>query len=166
MVVCRFEFLYIFLPLDSLKSLLKERFFILVFCLHPHKHFPSSPFADPLCIALHLTAQYLHHHVSVQARATWASLRGRPRKAGLPTQRAQPICQREYHLNCFTTVYWHSQTKDGTFFDYFHTDNERVNDLRKEAFHTAARAKIADTLREEYGIHEYYLSDVKVPQPV
>ncbi|EME86802.1 uncharacterized protein MYCFIDRAFT_77379 [Pseudocercospora fijiensis CIRAD86] len=46
----------------------------------------------------------------------------------------------------------------GAVFDYYHTDNDRANELRKEAFHTAARAKIAEVLSERHGIQELYLT--------
>ncbi|KXT17704.1 hypothetical protein AC579_9022 [Pseudocercospora musae] len=52
-------------------------------------------------------------------------------------------------------------TDDGGVFDFYHTDNDQANELRKEAFHTAARVKIAEVLRERYGIQELYLTGSK-----
>lgn len=67
---------------------------------------------------------------------------------------------RSRHMLTSTDIF--TQTRTGEVFDYYHTNNEHANDLRKEAFHTAARAKIAEVLREEYGITELYLTGSKI----
>ncbi|KAF7184939.1 hypothetical protein HII31_13751 [Pseudocercospora fuligena] len=51
--------------------------------------------------------------------------------------------------------------ENGGVFDFYHTDNDQANELRKEAFHTAARIKIAEVLRERCGVQELYLTGSK-----
>lgn len=43
------------------------------------------------------------------------------------------------------------------FFDYFHTDNERVNDTRKEAVHESVRGRVKEELAD-LDVKEYYLT--------
>lgn len=43
------------------------------------------------------------------------------------------------------------------FFDFFHTDNDRANEVRKEAIHTCARMIVKRELAQ-LGVAELYLS--------
>lgn len=49
------------------------------------------------------------------------------------------------------------KVSDGTFFPYHSTSNERVNDLHREAMHSAARHAVAKAAGE-HGVIELYLS--------
>ena len=49
-------------------------------------------------------------------------------------------------------------TETGDYFDFFHTDSERVNDLRRGAFQDCLRTEIAATLKDKHCIEELFLS--------
>ena len=49
------------------------------------------------------------------------------------------------------------KTINGEFFDFFHTDNDRANETRKEALHECARQVVIDELAK-YGVKELYLT--------
>jgi hypothetical protein len=49
-------------------------------------------------------------------------------------------------------------TETGEYFDFFHTDSERVNDLRRGVFQDCLRTEIAATLKDKHCIEELFLS--------
>ncbi|KAI5357491.1 hypothetical protein Slin14017_G119930 [Septoria linicola] len=49
-------------------------------------------------------------------------------------------------------------TSTNQHFTFFHTSNDRVNDLRRGAFQEALRVDIAAGLKEQYGVTEVFLS--------
>ncbi|GIZ38689.1 hypothetical protein CKM354_000209600 [Cercospora kikuchii] len=46
----------------------------------------------------------------------------------------------------------------GEYFDFFHTDNDRVNDLRRGAYQECLRKEIAAELKEKHGITELFVT--------
>ena len=50
------------------------------------------------------------------------------------------------------------ESTTGEYFDFFHTDNDRVNDLRRGAYQECLRKEIAAELKEKYGITELFLT--------
>jgi hypothetical protein len=46
----------------------------------------------------------------------------------------------------------------GKVFDFYHTNNERINWIRKEAVQQAVRAHMLQILLNEHNVHEYYIT--------